>query len=225
MVAVGVDACRQGWVAVAHQPDAPLWGVLLTDLAELPDAIPDAAGVGVDIPIGLLDDRQRAADVAARQTLGPRRSSVFATPVRSALRAPTHAAASARSRELTGQGISQQAYALREKILQAEAWVPTTSLPVWEVHPEVSFAELAGHPATASKRTWAGTYERLQALRAAGIEIDRLGVAGERAAPDDVVDAALAAWSAHRLLTGRGRSLPDPPEHDPATGRPIAIWV
>jgi predicted RNase H-like nuclease len=225
MVAVGVDACRQGWVAVAYQPGTDVRGVLLEDLADLSATLPEATGVGVDIPIGLLDDRHRAADLAAREVLGPRRSSIFVTPVRSALHAPTHAEASARNREVTGHGISQQAYALRGKIRQAETWVARASLPVWEVHPEVSFTTLTGRPASASKRTWAGLCERLEALRAVGIEIGRLDPAGERAGADDVIDATLAAWSTHRLLAGRGRSLPDPPEHDPATGRPIAIWA
>lgn len=51
---------------------------------------------------------------------------------------------------------------------------------------------------------------------------DDLGAAG-RTPPDDVLDAAAAAWTAHRIAHGRAHSLPDPPEHD-ADGRPVAIW-
>ncbi|MFI6764988.1 DUF429 domain-containing protein [Streptomyces sp. NPDC050355] len=51
---------------------------------------------------------------------------------------------------------------------------------------------------------------------------DDLGDAG-RTPPDDVLDAAAAAWTAHRIACGRARSVPNPPERD-AGGRPVAIW-
>ena len=41
-------------------------------------------------------------------------------------------------------------------------------------------------------------------------------------AADDVVDAAIVAWSARRIARGEARPLPDPPEV--AHGRPVAIW-
>jgi len=40
---------------------------------------------------------------------------------------------------------------------------------------------------------------------------------------DDVVDAAVVAWSATRIARGEAQSLPEPPEHD-SDGRPVAIW-
>jgi predicted RNase H-like nuclease len=179
----------------------------------------------VDIPIGLPTAGRRSADVAARDFVGPRRNSVFLTPVGAALEASTHAEATARSRQLTGVGVSQQAYALGPKIFEAERWRQQASAPVWEVHPEVSFAVLLGHPATAPKKTWAGVSERVNALRSAGIELNDLGEAGRRAAVDDAVDAAVAAWSAGRLVHGKGVSLPDPPDVDPVTGEAVAIWA
>nr|WP_231640215.1 DUF429 domain-containing protein [Micromonospora sp. NRRL B-16802] len=41
------------------------------------------AVIGIDIPIGLPDTGRRQADVLAYKLVGPRRSSVFMTPVRS----------------------------------------------------------------------------------------------------------------------------------------------
>ena len=224
MTAVGVDACPGGWVGVVLAADGStqaVWGETLDALAA---HVPDAAGFGIDIPIGLPSDAPRPADAAARGYLGPRRSSVFSTPVREALLAGTHAEASAVSRQRIGQGLSQQAYALRAKILDADGWVAGARVPVWEVHPEVSFAELLGHPARASKKTWAGQRERLGALAAAGVALGELPGAGP-AAPDDVLDAAAAAWSTRRLLRGEGMSLPPDPPVDAETGRPIAIWA
>jgi len=39
---------------------------------------------------------------------------------------------------------------------------------------------------------------------------------------DDVLDAAAAAWSAHRVATGVVQSLPEPPEI--VQGQLVAIW-
>jgi predicted RNase H-like nuclease len=222
---VGVDACTAGWIAVVLYRGRAPHGVFGATLSDIAAQVPDAAGFGVDIPIGLPTRGERSADIAARRALGARRSSLFSTPVRQALAAPTHAAATALARDLTGKGISRQAYALGPKILEAEAWIPTVAAPVWEVHPELSFTALLGHPARAPKKTWSGLHERLAALRAAGIELGDLPEVGHRAAVDDVVDAAVAAWSARRVLQGRAVPYPDPPSIDAASGRPVAIWA
>lgn len=222
---VGVDACGQGWVAVILDDSAPPRGAFVERLDQLGTAVVDARGFAVDIPIGLPVSGRRKADVEAKKLLGSRRNSVFFTPVRAALRAPTHKEGSEISRQLAGQGMSQQAYALAPKIFEAERWLRRSPAPVWEVHPEISFTVLLGHPAAAPKKTWAGTRERHAALRDAGIELEGLGRAGVRAAVDDILDAAVCAWSARRLCRGEGRCLPDPPEQDPETGRPVAIWA
>jgi Protein of unknown function (DUF429) len=62
---------------------------------------------------------------------------------------------------------------------------------------------------------------RRQLLSAAGIVLpDELAAGG--AAADDVLDAAIAAWSAARKANAEAATLPaDPPLHD---GRPVAIW-
>lgn len=163
MTVVGVDACKGGWVAVVLAEGEPPAAVLLRTLGELELEVPAAEGVGVDIPIGLPVDRRRPADEAARVFVGPRRTSVFYTPPRAVLEADSHLEANELSRELTGVGVSQQAYALRSKILEADAWLHTAELPVWEVHPEVSFTLMLGHPPSASKRSWAGVTERARA--------------------------------------------------------------
>jgi predicted RNase H-like nuclease len=50
---------------------------------------------------------------------------------------------------------------------------------------------------------------------------DELGPAGQ-APPDDILDAAAVAWSAHRMAIGAASSHPNPPEED--DGSKIAIW-
>lgn len=225
MAAVGVDGCKTGWIAVALRQDAAPQAYYLPSIDALDHAIPDAETIAIDIPIGLPDAGRRRADVAAKARLGPRRSSVFLTPVRPALEAADHASATALSVQLTGSGISQQSYALRAKIFEVERWLPAAPCGVWEVHPELSFALLLGAPAQASKKSWAGMVERRDALLQVGIDLDRVpnAVAG-RAAVDDMLDAGAAAWTARRLFEGAALSFPVPPDMD-ASGRTIAIWA
>lgn len=145
--------------------------------------------------------------------------------MREVLEAETHAEATRMAKARTGTGISQQTYALRKKILEVERWLPSSPCPVYEVHPEVSFAVLLGAPARASKKTWAGMVERRNALEAAGISLDAIeDVATRRAAVDDVLDAAIAAWTAERIAAGTARSFPSPPQRD-VSGNLIAIFA
>lgn len=224
MRVLGLDACRKGWAGVLLDDDGATEGVFLDDLHAV-EAL-DVAGVGIDIPIGLASDRTRAADTLARQVLGPRRASVFMTPVRAAFDAPDHATASEVNREATGKGISVQAWGLRTKVLAADAWSRTTRHHHWEVHPEVAFTLLRAEvPCAHPKTTWAGQQERRRALADAGIHLDDVGEVGALAAADDVLDAAAVAWSTRRLVRCEGRSWPDPPEHYAGWPHPVAIFA
>lgn len=84
---------------------------------------------------------------------------------------------------------------------------------VFEVHPEVSFRELLGRMLV-SKSTAAGVAERRLALAEAGIDLPDLPYP-----TDDVLDAAVAAWSAARYASGA--ALPLPEGHASRIG---AIW-
>ncbi|HZA73462.1 MAG TPA: DUF429 domain-containing protein [Propionibacteriaceae bacterium] len=140
------------------------------------------------------------------------------------LEAPDHATAIAINRRLAGAGVSAQAFALRAKLLQVDAWVRDAGLRVVEVHPEVSFATLAGGPLPDPKSTWAGAIQRRRLLEA-GIDLpDDLGPAGSGAAVDDVLDAAAAAWTARRVAHGHARQMPDPPDIF-SDGLSAAIWA
>jgi predicted RNase H-like nuclease len=225
---VGVDACRGGWVGVALGPGSQVRAYVGTTVAELVEAAErDHAPldvVGVDIPIGLPDAGVRAADVLARAAIGPLRSSVFMTPVRDALTAPDHPTAVKVNRELAGVGVSIQAYGLRHRILEVEAWAAATRHTVLEVHPEVCFATMAGRPLTTRKSTWAGVEERRDLLSSAGIDLQGLHGDTGSAGVDDVLDAAAVAWTARRHASGGASCLPDPPERF-GDGIACAIWA
>jgi predicted RNase H-like nuclease len=224
---LGVDACKAGWVGVALaglSTEAYVAADIAT-LVSLADRDGALAAVAIDMPIGLPDHGARQADVLARAAIGSLRSSVFQTPVRDALLANDHATANAVSRRLTGQGVSIQAFGLKAKLLEVQAFIQEGKHRIIEVHPEVSFARLAGKPLTTRKSTWAGMQQRRRPLTSAGIDLDQdFGIAGARAGVDDMLDAAVASWTARRYVAGEACPLPDPPETF-TDGLPSAIWA
>jgi predicted RNase H-like nuclease len=169
------------------------------------------AAIGLDMPVGLPDDGRRLSDAAARARLGPRRSSLFPTPPRSVLDAIDYADASARCRRANGAGLSRQAYNLLPKMREVAAVAtPELQPALSEVHPETSFAVLAGSPCMYPKRTARGVAERLDWLRPHIPAIDvLLATRPAGIAADDVLDAAAAAWSARRIALGTAEWLGD----------------
>lgn len=212
---LGVDGARSAWVAVVLEAGAFTGCVVEETLEDLLRAHPDAAAFGIDVPIGLPTGATRPADAAARDFVGPRRSSVFDVPPDAVLRAPSYAEANALSKQRSGRGLSRQSYALRAKILEADRLADDPR--VHEVHPEVSFRALKGAPLESTKRSWNGLNERIGLLAAAGVALPEELPCG-RVAADDVVDAAAAAWSAERIRRGVAVALPA--DARPADARP-----
>jgi predicted RNase H-like nuclease len=228
----GIDGCPAGWVAVtlrmpgpaAGPPDAPA-GVtgrvparVTVAVAAVLDRLPLTAVTGIDMPLGLLAAGWRDADQLARQALGRRGASVFAIPPRPVWDAATYAEANRACRELTGKGLSAQAWGLRRKIAEATEFrrraaaqspglAPGQPVALYEVHPELSFAALAGGPLADSKHTPAGRARRRELLAEAGIVLPAR-VAG--AAEHDLLDAAAVAWSARRIAAGQAAVLTNP---------------
>jgi predicted RNase H-like nuclease len=225
--AVGVDGWRGGWVAVVLDDGRWTATVSAARLADIAAAYPDAAAIGVDMPIGLVARGWRQADDLAAARLGAQRSRVFRVPPRAAWQAATHRDAVAVCRALTDPpaGFSVQAWSLKDKIAQAEEVRARQPVGLFEVHPELSFAALNGGPViAASKKSWNGQLARRARLARAGIALpDDLGPAGIVPA-DDILDAAAVAWTAARIAAGTAVSFPDPPQPDD-TGHPIAVWT
>ncbi|MDA2802912.1 DUF429 domain-containing protein [Nocardiopsis suaedae] len=219
---VGVDGCAGGWVAV-HLREGVFSGARFH--ARLCALVDGAEGgvIAIDVPLGLPPDGRlwRECDLRARSALGPRRGSVFPVPSRRVLECTSREQADRVQRELAGKGVAAQAFALFPKIREAEEQ-RRRGVRLHGVHPEVSFAAMAGGPLAWSKRTWNGQAQRLRLLGAQGISLpDDLGQAGP-VPVDDVLDAAAAAWSAKRIADGVAGSLPDPADRDEGGG-PVAI--
>ncbi|WP_210648849.1 DUF429 domain-containing protein [Nocardioides sp. SYSU D00065] len=214
---LGVDACSGGWVGVVLDTARRPWvfvDATIGGLVELAREKHDVSLVAIDIPIGLPDSGGRRADAEARRVLVGKASSVFSTPVRAALEAATYEEARAANLTATAgrTSVSAQAYALREKVLQVDAWVRARpGVPVIEVHPEVSFARMAGSPVIARKKDPDGVRARREALAAHGI-VAPPWFRGAGFAEDDLLDACAAAWSAVRHSLGVAESFPATPE-------------
>jgi predicted RNase H-like nuclease len=218
VIATGIDACKAGWVAVtlgAGAADEVRVTVAVT-LAEL--TLGEVTGI--DMPLGLLPRGWRTADALARRALGRRGVTVFAIPPRPVWETVSYAEANAACRELTGQGMSAQAWGLRARLREADQFRRACPVPLHEVHPELSFSALGGAPVPESKHSPEGLAARRQLLRAAGIILPAGPVPG--AAEDDVLDAAAVAWSARRIGGGTAVVLTDPMQVAD-DGREIAI--
>jgi predicted RNase H-like nuclease len=224
---LGLDGCRDGWVAVTLEEGRVCDVEVVADLGAALAGGPHDA-VGVDIPIGLTDGPVREADRAARALLGRRASSVFSAPPRGVLDAfvagtvTTHAEATAVAVATTGKGMSVQAWGLVPKVAEVDALV-AAGVELAEVHPEVAFAALAGAPVE-RKTSWGGLERRRELLLARGIELPATFHGADRCAPDDVLDAAVCAYVADGLASADGTIVTLPPsatEHD--GGRPIVV--
>ena len=229
MTVLGLDGCRSGWVAVAIDGDGFVDAFIAKDVAEAESAGRERWNVStivVDIPIGLPDGGPRQADVEARAFIGPRRNSVFPTPVRAAVTAPTYPEAVAASVEACGKSLSKQAWAIAPKIREVDAFLRSgeSATRILEGHPEVSFRAMANGVLEHYKKSLSGLLLRRELLAGEGIAL-REGI--ESNLPgcdlDDVHDAAAMAWTARRVERGEAWSLPDPPERF-SDGMRSAIW-
>ena len=220
---VGVDGWKKGWVAIALNTRRFVQARCFADFDALMAWASAAEVVGVDMPIGLVDAPARLADTAARAMLTGQASSVFNAPPLAALKARSHAQASAISQRVASKGLSQQSFALFGKI---RAVAEHESNPrVHEVHPEVSFRLMSGGQRLASTKSWGGMRSRLELLAGQGIELPRSLGEADAVVVDDVIDAAAAAWSARRIAKGKAQCLTGEPAQHTAAGRLIAIWA
>jgi predicted RNase H-like nuclease len=226
MLVAGVDGCRSGWITFKVDLPAHATSVEVVDLpAWLRERPPGLVCVAIDIPIGLLDG-PRECDKAARKLLGrPRGSSVFPAPCRAALGAQIYAEASSINRQKTTRGLSQQAWGIATKIKQVDDAIRSECQRwVFEVHPEVCFWALVGQrPMAHGKKTKAGIAERVEVLRSLFPEIEHhLQNRPPSVGKDDLLDAAVAAWTALRAYKGEARRVCEP-ERD-ANGLETTIW-
>lgn len=210
----GVDGCKAGWIAFKIDLESKKTSLETIKLPRwLTERPSDLACVAIDIPIGLLD-RPRACDIAARKRLGrPRASSVFPPPCRAALEATNYEECCAINYKATTKKVTKQTWGIAPKIKEVDdAITPECQTWALEVHPEVSFWALAGQKAMRhKKKSDEGHAERLALLRKVFPAIDtHLSKKLSGVGKDDLLDAAVAGWTALRIHSGEAQSVCDP---------------
>lgn len=108
---LGVDGCRDGWIAVGYDEEGYRVVTQAASIAGLWEEWHTAETILVDVPIGLreISNEPRPCDAAARRRLGsPRQSSVFPTPVREAVHADSYEEAKAIQERKTDGSLGTQ---------------------------------------------------------------------------------------------------------------------
>lgn len=236
-VAVGVDARQREGYWTVRVEDGSLGRIeQLETLDDMLEASADADAITFDIPIGHEDpqgegDGRRACEIAAADLLGEEiaRERILPMPPYAVYEVDHFHEA---TRLCEGEGwpeLPKPMWHARHRVLGVLDAAAADERIV-EVHPEVSFTVMNdlhgdGGPLEHYGRGWSALHERLTLLHEADLRPARsLGGVG-RASPKDVIDATVAAWSAHRVATGQARTLPDEPPRDPRTGRAVAFYA
>lgn len=221
MIVAGVDGCPDGWIAaIAEVETGSLTFRVFATFCDVLQGLDDAAAIGIDIPIGLMCGGSRQADSLARKRLPGKASSVFSAPHPDIIHEGDYKTANVISNGLIGKGISLQCFHILRKIAEVnDLLTPELQERFFEVHPEVSFAELNGSPMLSKKGKSAGFHERSALLQArsgfysipATMKEARDVVSGKVRA-DDVLDAIVAAWTAMRFHRHEACRIPVEPE-------------
>ena len=205
---VGIDGARGGWV-VATCAGGNISLQLYRAIADVPLSSP--CRVLIDMPIGLPSQNRRLCDAQARELLGPRRSTIFSVPSRSAVYTNSYAECCAVNERMQGCRVSKQAWNLFPKIRELDIYLradPTRHACIAEGHPELAFRALhASASPLPSKRTPEGVHMRREALVGLGLAVDALikPLLASHPKDVDVTDALDALALCSLLTTTRGR--------------------
>jgi predicted RNase H-like nuclease len=167
------------------------------------------------VPMGLLASVDlRACDRQARKLLKHRWLCVYATPSRPLLRAATFDEARDQIAELRktrpeAKGLSLQAFGLIPKMREADDWLqahPGAQEWLYEVHPELSFCHMAGHPLDEKKNSRPGQQARMRlverAFHDAPSVVESTPLTSRQARLPDLLNAYAVLYAALRVAGG-----------------------
>ena len=219
MRVAGADVWKGRWVVVVLDRKQYDRAFIAESIEEAVKGLKDVVAIGIDMPIGLpTAGARRPADTEARAFVGQRSNSVFFTPSVELLESKSAADANVLAKSKGWPGVAAQSFALKKQLLAVQP-LAVADERIWEVHPEVSFAEAHGRTLKWPKSTWNGIELRRRILEDHGIVLPTDLGPGGAADVADVLDAAIAAWSAARIAEGRGLALPSDSERVGASWR------
>lgn len=106
--------------------------------------------------------------------------------------------------------MSIQTFSILDKIHEVDQLIsPKRQAWIHEVHPEVSFWAMRGKRSLKKKKSQEGKKERLKLLLGCYPRMERhlVKLDKRKAAEDDLLDAAAAAWTAERIARGEAASV------------------
>ncbi len=231
MICIGTDRSKAGWLTIAEQ-DGELSAHLFPAIEDMLNHLGKEVTIAADVPIGLPSEFPRAAEMQARKAVGPRRSSVFMVPLRSAFAFEDYQQALAHHRKQSGKGFSKQAFNIFPAILDVDQAMQSGLINqsmFYETHPEVCFWAANGFQTLPeSKKTVAGLLHR-RTILARVLGEDHFPLIRDKfpkkkqAADDDILDALIALWTAKRIVAGDAGRFPAVPVYDDK-GVDMAIW-
>jgi predicted RNase H-like nuclease len=235
----GVDGCKTGWCVVTLPEIGPGAVRIEPDFRSVWLNHRGSSTILVDMPIGLLEQREdgdprRRCDALARQLLGKDATSrVFAVPCRQAIYAKDKAEAQVLNQRHLERKISAQTIAIAPKIRQVDELLlsdPKARNKIFEVHPEILFYFLAGGNTLPRKRSREGEKARIETLKRLEPRTDDIlnqaaMLSKQYVAKDDVLDALACAVTALKAK-GNFQTLPSDVPPDPK-GLPMQMvyWM
>lgn len=233
MAVIGLDGCKNGWVAVCISGNSTHIRFFLKESRSSPDPISQLLTLNfdraaIDMPIGLPDFGRRRCDERAGERLREHGSRVFLGAQRALFAHNSQASANRELWERGEKGVSCQLWGLREKLREVDKFVLRyrDTIDLREAHPELVFRRLSHNEPLDSKKSPKGIKKRVEILRREGFgDIDlwldktRLGTGAKK---DDVLDACAAAIAARDFDKGYVVPIGEP-QHD-SKGLPMQIW-
>ena len=165
---VGIDGCKEGWVAVSITGTSFEIDIFNT-VEEICTRYPDSNMMIIDVPIGLPESREDIRpEGIARGMLKGKSSSIFNPPCRQAVYANSYNEANDINRKILGKGLSKQSYMISGKMKEIDEFLhqhPQYKNRLLEGHPELCFASLNdGETLIDSKKTYCGIRKRIEVL-------------------------------------------------------------
>ncbi|MDD2665655.1 MAG: DUF429 domain-containing protein [Methanocellales archaeon] len=224
---VGADGCKAGWFTILLKENDDWEIEVFPDISSLWNKYKNASWILLDVPIGLREKgyEERKCDKKARELLGSNRaSSVFPAPCRPAIYAYVkgYEEANKINEQKTGRKLSLQTWNIIPKIREVDILFSKDEFAkskIREIHPEICFWALSGHPMQHSKKKPEGQSERkqiLQAIYPCTEDIIEHALSTYRRKDvkiDDILDALSAAVTA-RVGINKLESIPKKSESD-----------